>query len=101
MTYLLDVNVLIAMAWPSHIHHRTAREWFLAKGAKAWATSPITQCGFVRISSNLKIIADAVSPHEAHGMLSVMTSHKGHTFWPETIDLSQKGFNSLFVAGHR
>jgi toxin-antitoxin system PIN domain toxin len=99
--YLLDANVLIAMAWPSHIHHKTAREWFSAKGAKSWATCPMTQCAFVRISSNPKIIADAVSPNEAHSMLSVMTSHKGHVFWPDALNLAHDGFDSMLIAGHR
>ncbi|MBN1129794.1 MAG: VapC toxin family PIN domain ribonuclease [Chitinispirillaceae bacterium] len=101
MVYLLDINVLIALAWPSHIHHAAARKWFAQKGAKGWATCPMTQCGFVRISANPKIIADAVSPHEAHTMLSAMTSHKGHTFWPDSIDLTHEQFNSLVIAGHR
>lgn len=101
MTYLLDVNVLIALAWPSHLHHRAAREWFSIKGAKAWATCPMTQCAFVRISSNPKIIADAVSPHEAQMMLSVMTSHKGHVFWPDTTNLAGEEFSSLVIVGHR
>jgi len=101
MIYLLDVNVLIALAWPSHIHHTAARKWFSKKGANGWATCPITQCGFVRISANSKIIADAVSPGEAHNMLAAMTSHKGHTFWPDTFDLTNQNFNTLLVAGHR
>ncbi|MBN1756767.1 MAG: VapC toxin family PIN domain ribonuclease [Chitinispirillaceae bacterium] len=101
MIYLLDVNVLIALAWPSHIHHTAARKWFSRKGAQGWATCPMTQCGFIRISSNSRIIADAVSPGEAHTMLAAMTGHKGHTFWPDTIDITGNKFNSLLVAGHR
>ena len=26
--HLLDVNVLIALAWPSHAHHEAAHHWF-------------------------------------------------------------------------
>jgi predicted nucleic acid-binding protein len=25
---LLDVNVLIALAWPNHVHHDLAQTWF-------------------------------------------------------------------------
>lgn len=28
MTLLLDVNVLVAVAWPSHADHTRARAWF-------------------------------------------------------------------------
>ena len=27
MVYLLDVNVLIALAWPNHVHHAAAHTW--------------------------------------------------------------------------
>jgi predicted nucleic acid-binding protein len=25
---LLDVNVLVAFAWPNHVHHSAAQHWF-------------------------------------------------------------------------
>jgi predicted nucleic acid-binding protein len=25
---LLDVNVLVAFAWPNHVHHAAAQHWF-------------------------------------------------------------------------
>ena len=28
MTALLDVDVLVALAWPNHVHHDPARAWF-------------------------------------------------------------------------
>ena len=28
MIALPDVNVLIALAWPNHVHHDAARSWF-------------------------------------------------------------------------
>jgi hypothetical protein len=59
--YLLDTNLLIALAWPQHIHHAQAHAWFGKTGHQAWATCPITQLGFVRISSNAKIIPAAVA----------------------------------------
>jgi len=50
--FLLDVNVLIAMAWPTHRAHEKAQEWLCAPRARGWATCPLTQIGFVRILSN-------------------------------------------------
>ena len=38
MTYLLDVNVLIALVDPAHVSHDAAHDWFDAEGARAWAT---------------------------------------------------------------
>ena len=31
---LLDVNVLVALAWDSHVHHVAARRWFLAEAVR-------------------------------------------------------------------
>ena len=64
MVRLLDINLLIALAWPSHVHHRQAHAWFAENAPSGWATCPFTQCGFVRISSNPQIIPEADSPHQ-------------------------------------
>lgn len=84
--YLLDVNMLIALAWPSHIYHKQAHEWFGQKKAHPWATCPLTQCAFVRLSSNPKIIEDAVLPQQALNLLKEMIGHKKHIFWPDDIN---------------
>jgi len=49
---LLDVNALVALAWNSRIHHAAVRRWFVAHHAAGWATCPVTESGFVRVSSN-------------------------------------------------
>jgi len=48
MTFLLDVNVLMALLWENHEHHQVARPWF--RQIPDFATSPVTQLGFVRVS---------------------------------------------------
>lgn len=100
--YLLDVNVLIALTWPTHVHHAAARRWFDAKASAGWATCPITQLGFVRVSANPKIIRDAVPPREAVAMLMLLTKLPGHQFWPDGISVTGKGpFATLSLVGHR
>jgi uncharacterized protein len=66
---LLDVNVLVALAWPNHIHHRAAHRWYAAHRAQGWATCPPTQAGFVRVSSNAKALPGAKSPRDAFELL--------------------------------
>lgn len=78
---LLDVNVLIALAWPQHVHHAAAHRWFDSKSRGAWATCAITQLAFVRISSNPKIIPEAVAPRSAHAALCALTGLRGHVYW--------------------
>ena len=100
--YLLDTNLLIALAWPQHIHHAQAHAWFGATGNQAWATCPITQLGFVRISSNPKIISHAANPRQAVAMLERVLAVPGHEFWPDDIaPTTAVPFTSLALVGHR
>ena len=98
---LLDVNMLIALAWPSHVHHREAQAWFAKNASAGWATCPLTQCAFVRISSNEKIIPEAVTPKEALALLGAVVRHKNHVFWPDDISLSDSRVPSDYLVGHR
>ena len=95
MTFLLDLNVLLALAWPSHVHHGIAHEWFAGEGSLRWATCPVTQLGFVRLSSNPSFTSDAVTPTAALAMLGAMTALDGHEFWPDDVDCA----TSVFSAG--
>ena len=49
---LLDVNVLVALFEPEHIHHETAHDWFADESSHGWATCPVTENGFVRVLAN-------------------------------------------------
>src|SRR5580693_144211 len=40
--YLLDTNVLLALAWPSHEFHETAHRWW-THSRKRWATCALTE----------------------------------------------------------
>jgi uncharacterized protein len=101
-TYLLDVNVLIALAWPLHVHHVRAHLWFERIGKLSWATCPLTQLAFVRISSNPKIIPDAVSPRAATSLLNDMVALQGHIFWPDDLPVNHlANFSSPSMVGHR
>jgi predicted nucleic acid-binding protein len=48
MTYLLDVSTLLAWLWRDHEHHRRVISW---QSSQAVAICPITELGFLRISS--------------------------------------------------
>ncbi|MGH9511080.1 MAG: TA system VapC family ribonuclease toxin [Terriglobales bacterium] len=85
MILLLDVNVLVALAWPEHEAHDRVQQWFLRKGRMGWATCPFTQAGFVRIVSNPSFSTHAVTPQEASRLLSANLNHPGHRFWRDEI----------------
>lgn len=89
MTALLDVNVLIALAWPNHVHHQLAVEWFARRHRDAWATCPTTQSGFVRVSANRTVLPEAKSPREALDLLRRITALPRHVFWADDIALTR------------
>ena len=101
MVSLLDVNMLIALAWPSHVHHGKAQAWFSKNASLGWATCPLTQCAFVRISSNQKIIPEAVTPKEALALLDAVVKQATHTFWEDDISILDNHIPSDLLVGHR
>ncbi|WP_291980562.1 TA system VapC family ribonuclease toxin [Luteitalea sp.] len=78
---LLDVNVLLALTWPSHQHHQAAHQWFRRESRHGWATCALTQLAFVRLSANPSYSPDFVTPQEAATLLVRLTAHARHRFW--------------------
>lgn len=97
MIGLLDVNVLVALAWPTHVHHERAHRWFARRRDAGWATCPATQAGFLRVISNPSFSPDSITPRSAYVHLQEMLRQPGHVFWPD--DKSLVG--SRFVAAER
>ncbi|MDE0448761.1 MAG: hypothetical protein OXH96_19020 [Spirochaetaceae bacterium] len=81
MIALPDVNTLIALAWPNHVHHHAARTWFAATRAAGWATCAITEAGFVRVSCNRSAVGHEVTPLDALALLRRLRRRGAHTFW--------------------
>jgi hypothetical protein len=87
-TFLLDVNLLLALSDPLHLHHEAAHRWFAQAGA-SWATCPLTENGFVRVASNP---AYTNRPGDAPLVLELLRqfcAHKGHQFWPDVVSLRE------------
>lgn len=84
--FLLDANVLIALAWPEHEFHERVGRWFAARHSKSgWATCPVTQAAFVRILSNPAFSPNALSPANALRVLETNLSLPDHEFWPDSL----------------
>jgi predicted nucleic acid-binding protein len=63
--FLLDVNVLIATAWPTHRAHASVQRWLSRRAREGWATCPLTQTAIVRILSNPAFSPNALTPGDA------------------------------------
>jgi toxin-antitoxin system PIN domain toxin len=96
---LLDVNALVALAWDSHVHHAAVREWFTANSKSGWATCPITEGGFVRVSSNPKVMAHPIGVAAAIEVLAALRSADGHVFLSDDVSPTEADFPQVF--GHR
>ena len=87
MSYLLDVNVLIALIDPAHVGHDSAHQWFRTTGSASWATCPITENGVLRIVAHPKYPNSVGSPAAAAPIISRLTSLPGHEFWSDDLSL--------------
>lgn len=79
--------MLVSLAWPTHVHHAQALAWFRRRGARPWATTPFTEAGFVRVSSNPTAIPGAVTPTEAIALLGRVREVAGHRFLVDDVPL--------------
>lgn len=83
MKALLDVNVLIALAWPNHVHHHAVQSWFREWGTvHGWASCPVSEAGFVRVCCNPLVVKEGVTPFDAISILRRLRQSGSHSFWP-------------------
>jgi toxin-antitoxin system PIN domain toxin len=87
MTYLLDVNVLIALIDPAHVQHDAAHDWFAKYGKKSWATCPLTENGVMRIVGHVRYPNSPGTPSAVAQMMTGLCALPGHVFWPDDISL--------------
>lgn len=66
------------------------RAWFAAEGLDGWATCPLTESGFVRVSSNPKVLPSPVGIDAARDVLSLLRAHGAHRFFVDDVSLSDE-----------
>lgn len=99
---LLDLNVLIALFDPDHIHHEPAHDWFADGRHRGWATCPLTENGLVRVLSNPGYGATVQRAEEILGRLARFCKSGDHHFWKDSVSLRDETlFVRRFVSGHR
>lgn len=99
--HLLDVNVLIAICDPLHVHHAVAVRHFRTLQPAGWATCPLTENGFVRIFGSPAYPQGPGSTDRAARFLRQLLLQPGHRFWPDSISLMDASqFPHLPVAKH-
>jgi uncharacterized protein len=102
MVALLDVNVLIALFDPAHVHHEAAHAWFSVNRRRRWATCPVTENAFVRVLSNPSYPGMPRTMADGVARLRDFCSQRDHVFWPDSASIRERGrFKWNHVQGHR
>jgi uncharacterized protein len=91
--FLLDVNVLVALIDPAHVHHDRAHHWFGATGKRAWATCPLSENGVLRVVGHKRYPNTPGPPAAVAELLAGFRALPGHEFWPDDATL----FNDQLV----
>ena len=87
MTFLLDVNVLIALIDPAHVAHDAAHTWFETTGRDDWATCPMTENGVLRIVGHPRYPNTPGSPAAVAVIVARLRELPGHRFWADDLSL--------------
>lgn len=85
---LLDVSVLLATWWAKHeFHERVGRRLAVIR-TEGWATCPITEAGFVRVSAQPSTKL-ASSMEQALLVLKANLAESDHVFWPNDASVAE------------
>lgn len=84
--HLLDVNAVIALIDPLHVHHDRAHRWFVDRGPDPWHTCPIVQNGVVRVVSHPKYPNAQPAPVVLTSLAS-LAARDDHEFLADSVSL--------------
>lgn len=99
---LLDVNVLVALFFPDHIHHDVAHDWFADHRHEGWATCPLTENGLIRVACQQPSDDSVVRPADVIVNLTRFCRDKLHRSWTASVSLADATlFAPQFIGGHR
>jgi toxin-antitoxin system PIN domain toxin len=101
LAYLLDVNVLVALFDPTHLHHEGAHRWFGAERDAGWASCPITENGLLRVLSNPAYPGRRTTVSDATARLRRFMASGGHEFWPDDMSVvDDQRVSAEHLTGH-
>lgn len=96
---LLDVNVLLALTWDQHIHHRVAHERFAE--LESWSTCPVTEAGLLRLMMTEQVVGRKVTGGEALGQLDAIRRVPGWSFLSDSVSLAAPHIDTRVLMGRR
>jgi len=79
--YLLDLNALVALADPDHQHHTPIQTWLRGSGKEDWGVCPLTEAGFIRVSTNPAYRPVSRTIAQATAILADFRAAPGYSYW--------------------
>ncbi len=80
--YLLDLNALVFLADSESPHYPAMQEWFDTSGKKDWGVCPLTEAGFIRVTTNPAFGGATRSIAQAAAILAAFAAYPGYRYWP-------------------
>lgn len=101
MSFLLDVNVLIALIDPLHRYNQTAIQWFEKTRASGWSTCPLTENGVIRIVGNPRYLNFPGGPSTVAEIVRQLRRLGRHAFWADDLSVvDDRLINPALLTSH-
>ena len=90
-SFLVDVNVWLALVYDLHAHHQPAQHWFESLAANQAFFCRFTQLGLLRLLTNSKVMAkDAMTQRAAWGIYDRTTTDERVDFAAEPLAVEKE-----------
>jgi toxin-antitoxin system PIN domain toxin len=80
--YLLDLTTLVFLADADSPHYQAVQSWFDAAGKEDWGVCPLTEAGFVRVTTNPAFGGATRTVAQATAILAAFSAYPGYRYWP-------------------
>ncbi|MGL4745667.1 MAG: TA system VapC family ribonuclease toxin [Dermatophilaceae bacterium] len=98
--WLCDVNVLVALALQTHLHHLAAHAALRSHGG-TWATCPVTESALVRLLVNPRVVPNAFTAPQVWATLRGMRDDPRWRFVADDASLVDASIDTTVVVGHQ
>lgn len=98
--FLLDVNVLVALALDTHVHHRAAHA-ALRTMTNGWATCAVTESGMLRLLINPAVTGRSFTAAQVLAVVAGMHAHPRWAFLAEDRSVLDSGLDLDALIGHQ
>ena len=97
MLDLPDVNILVALALPRHIHHQPATSWW--QNTERYALTPFTETALLRLLMNPALTRAPLTFGAAQEVTAAIATNTRAEFLADNISLLHVSFDTSVIRG--